>query len=237
MDKQELCSAIMRNMVSNSTSKQCTCAKLTEHTEPIVHGDHDDISVGCKDAPIEHVPWALHERAAMDEKHHWFLAAIPNIWNAHTHLQFVALMFTVKHFKPMLYGTHVGKRVSSFISKWSDPLVINVIELFIIFTWATSAMTPIYTDAVFKDPEISSENYFRSRGCFFAQSLKSLPSPNQRSGAFPNCSPPCAEQMVQPVLMPSVIAVSVLPLPMQHLWYGLSVWARIRQRELPVYPI
>lgn len=32
---------------------------------------------------------------------------------------------------------------------------------------------------------------------FLCQSLMFLPSQNQRSGAFPNCSPRCAEQMVQ----------------------------------------
>lgn len=53
--------------------------KLTEHTEPIVHGDHDDISIGCKDAAIKHVPWALHVGASVDEEHHRLLAAIPNI--------------------------------------------------------------------------------------------------------------------------------------------------------------
>ncbi len=53
--------------------------RLTEHTEPIVHGDHNDISVGSKDAAIEHVSWALHVGASVDEQHHRLLTPIPNI--------------------------------------------------------------------------------------------------------------------------------------------------------------
>lgn len=76
-----------QRLVMYENSYRCICRKctqLTEHTESIVHGDHDDISIGCKDAPVKHVPWALHVRASMNEKHHWFLAAVPNICKAHT---------------------------------------------------------------------------------------------------------------------------------------------------------
>lgn len=30
--------------------------RLTEHTKPIVHGDHNNVSVGSKDTAVKHVP-------------------------------------------------------------------------------------------------------------------------------------------------------------------------------------
>lgn len=39
-----------------SKQLQMQLEELTEHAESIVHGDHDDVSIGCKDAPVKHVP-------------------------------------------------------------------------------------------------------------------------------------------------------------------------------------
>lgn len=52
---------------------------LTEHAESVVHGHHDHVAVGGKDAGVEHVSGAFHVGAAVDKQHHWLLPAVANI--------------------------------------------------------------------------------------------------------------------------------------------------------------
>lgn len=53
--------------------------RLTEHAQTVVHGDHDDVAVGCEDAGVEHVSRPLHVGAAMDEQHHRLLPTVTDI--------------------------------------------------------------------------------------------------------------------------------------------------------------
>lgn len=53
---------------------------LTEHAQPVVDGDDDDVAVAGQDTSVEHVARALHVGAPVDEDHDGLgAAALPDV--------------------------------------------------------------------------------------------------------------------------------------------------------------
>lgn len=104
-------------------------AQLTEHAEAIVHGDHNDVSIGCKDTAIKHVSWALHVGASMDEQHHRLLAAITNICTAQT---MKSVVFLVRPYGDFSTNTTVKRPYLSWVStsnKWFTQLKLKALHV------------------------------------------------------------------------------------------------------------
>lgn len=79
----------------------------------------------------------------------------------------------------------------------------------------------------FKIQKIPLKNTSEAKKIIFFSVSDVSPLPKSAQWCLPQlCTSACRANGAAPVLMPSAIAVSVLPLPMQHLWYGLSVCER-----------
>lgn len=58
-----------------------TTQSLTQNSQPVVNGYHDDIAVACQNAPVYHIASALHIRPAVDIDHYRLLTVlIMDVW-------------------------------------------------------------------------------------------------------------------------------------------------------------
>lgn len=56
-----------------------TEARLTQDADPVVQRDDDDIAVAGQNAAVDHVPCALHVRAAVYVDHHGFGTGVSDV--------------------------------------------------------------------------------------------------------------------------------------------------------------